>query len=147
MIPVTLARWQFSITTIYHFFFTLGLFTLHEASFLGIKLEGELNQKAKDFAGKIWIPVVALAVAFLVWTYLKTDILNHPGYDGLIPAINEKLSVPGEGRLVFVLRPKVVSKDKALATTFAKHLPFPLGKMQSALYTKMTPVELRRHFR
>ena len=30
---------------------------------------------------------VVLAVAFLVWTYLATDILNNPGFDGLIPAI------------------------------------------------------------
>ena len=65
----------------------VGLFTLHGASFLGIKLEGELNQKVKDLAGKLWIPVVVLAVAFLVWTYIGTDILNNPGYDGLIPAV------------------------------------------------------------
>ncbi len=75
----------------------LGLFTLHGASFLGIKLEGELNQKAKDFASKIWIPVVALAVAFLVWTYLETDILNNPGYDGLIPAILAAVSLLAYG--------------------------------------------------
>ena len=65
----------------------LGLFTLHGASFLGIKLEGELKQKAKEFAGKIWIPVVALVVIFLVWTYLSTAILNNPGWDGLIPGV------------------------------------------------------------
>ena len=65
----------------------VGLFILHGASFLGIKLEGELNQKVKDLAGKLWIPVVVLAVTFLVWTYFGTDILNNPGYDGLIPAV------------------------------------------------------------
>ena len=65
----------------------LSLFTIHGASFLGIKLEGELKQRAKDLGGKIWILAVVLTVAFLVWTYLSTDILNNPGYDGLIPAI------------------------------------------------------------
>jgi cytochrome d ubiquinol oxidase subunit II len=75
----------------------LGLFILHGASFLGIKLEGELNQKAKDLAGKIWIPIVVLAVAFLVWTYLKTDILNNPGFDGLIPAILAAVSLLAYG--------------------------------------------------
>ena len=65
----------------------VGLFILHGASFLGIKPEGELNQKVKDLAGKLWIPVVVLAVTFLVWTYFGTDILNNPGYDGLIPAV------------------------------------------------------------
>jgi len=65
----------------------LGLFTLHGASFLAIKLKGELNQKVKHIASKLWFFVVVLVVAFLVWTYLATDILNNPGFDGLIPAI------------------------------------------------------------
>jgi cytochrome d ubiquinol oxidase subunit II len=65
----------------------LGLFTLHGASFLSLKLEGDLSEKASKAAGRIWIFVVLLAVGFLVWTYLGTDILNNPGYDGLIPAI------------------------------------------------------------
>jgi cytochrome d ubiquinol oxidase subunit II len=65
----------------------VGLFILHGASFLGIKLEGALNQKVKSLGGKIWTPVLLLAVAFLVWTYLGTDILNNPGFDGLIPAV------------------------------------------------------------
>jgi cytochrome d ubiquinol oxidase subunit II len=30
---------------------------------------------------------VVLTVIFLVWTYLSTDILNNPGFDGLIPAV------------------------------------------------------------
>ena len=71
----------------------LGLFLLHGASFLGIKLEGELNGRAKDAAKKLWIPVVVLAVVFLVWTYLGTDILNNPGWDGLIPAVLAAVSL------------------------------------------------------
>jgi len=65
----------------------LSLFIIHGASFLGIKLEGEIKQRAKDLGGKIWILAVVLTVAFLVWTYLSTDILNNPGFDGMIPAI------------------------------------------------------------
>jgi cytochrome d ubiquinol oxidase subunit II len=65
----------------------VGLFTLHGAGFLGIKLTGELKQRAKDLAGKLWIPIVVLTVGFLVWTYMATDILNNAGYDGLIPAV------------------------------------------------------------
>ena len=75
----------------------VGFFILHGASFLGIKLEGELNQKVKDLAGKLWIPVVVLTVAFLVWTYLGTDILNNPGYDGLIPAVLAAAALLGYG--------------------------------------------------
>lgn len=65
----------------------LSLFIIHGSSFLGIKLEGEIKQRAKDLGGKIWILSVVLTVIFLIWTYLATDILNNPGFDGMIPAI------------------------------------------------------------
>jgi cytochrome d ubiquinol oxidase subunit II len=65
----------------------LGLFIIHGASFLGIKLEGKVHQRVKALTGKLWIAAVILAVAFLIWTYLATDILNNPGWDGLIPAV------------------------------------------------------------
>lgn len=65
----------------------LSLFVLHGASFLGIKLEGKVQERVKSVTGKIWIVAVVLTVAFLVWTFLATDILNNPGWDGLIPAI------------------------------------------------------------
>ena len=65
----------------------LGLFLIHGASFLGIKLKGPMKDRVKKLAGKIWIAVVVLTVIFLVWTFFATDILNNPGFDGLIPAI------------------------------------------------------------
>ena len=65
----------------------VGLFLVHGGSFLGIKLEGDLKDRAKAISGRIWIITVALAVIFLVWTFFATDILNNPGYDGLIPAV------------------------------------------------------------
>lgn len=65
----------------------LGLFLVHGASFLGIKLEGDLKDRVKKLSGKIWIAVVILTVIFLIWTYFATDILNNPGFDGMIPAI------------------------------------------------------------
>jgi cytochrome d ubiquinol oxidase subunit II len=65
----------------------VSLFIIHGASFLGLKLEGELNQRARNLGGRIWIAALVLAVVFLVWTYLATDILNNPGFDGLIPAV------------------------------------------------------------
>ncbi len=65
----------------------VGLFTIHGASFLGIKLEGSVHERVKSLSGKLWIAALGLAVVFLVWTYLATDILNNPGWDGLIPAV------------------------------------------------------------
>jgi len=75
----------------------VSLFIIHGASFLGIKLDGEIKQKAKDMGGKVWIAAVVLAVTFLIWTYLATDILNNPGYDGLIPAILAAVSLLAYG--------------------------------------------------
>ena len=75
----------------------LSLFIVHGASFLGIKLDGEIKQNAKDLGGKVWIVAVVLAVIFLVWTYFSTDILNNPGFDGLIPAILAAVSLLAYG--------------------------------------------------
>jgi cytochrome d ubiquinol oxidase subunit II len=78
----------------------VGLFILHGAGYLSIKLTGDINQKAKDLGGKIWIPTVVLAVGFLVWTYLGTDILNNSGFDGFIPALAAALSLLAFGWLI-----------------------------------------------
>jgi cytochrome d ubiquinol oxidase subunit II len=75
----------------------LSLFLIHGASFLGIKLEGEVHERVKEVTGKIWIVAVVLTVAFLVWTYLATDILNNPGWDGMIPAILAAVSLLAYG--------------------------------------------------
>lgn len=75
----------------------LSLFIVHGASFLAIKLEGEVQQRVKALSGKLWIAAVALTVIFLVWTFLATDILNNPGWDGLIPAILAAVSLLAYG--------------------------------------------------
>lgn len=75
----------------------LSLFILHGASFLGIKLEGVVKDRVKSITGKLWIAAVALTVAFLIWTFLATDILNNPGWDGLIPAILAAAALLGYG--------------------------------------------------
>jgi cytochrome d ubiquinol oxidase subunit II len=75
----------------------LGLFLVHGASFLGIKLEGDLKDRVKKLSGKIWIAVVVLTVIFLIWTYFATDILNNPGFDGMIPALRAAIALLAYG--------------------------------------------------
>ncbi len=75
----------------------LGLFIIHGASFLAIKLEGDVHKRVKALSGKLWIAALVLAVTFLIWTYLATDILNNPGWDGLIPAILAAVSLLAYG--------------------------------------------------
>ena len=60
-----------------------ALFTMHGANFLSLKLEGELEEKAKAAAFKTWIFALAATVILVVWEIFATDILVN----GLIPAI------------------------------------------------------------
>ena len=107
----------------------LGLFLVHGASFLGIKLEGDLKDRVKKLSGKIWIAVVILTVIFLVWTYFATDILNNPGFDGLIPAILAAVALlaygwflrQGKEGLTFICGGLVI----ILATVMVFSGPFP----------------------
>jgi cytochrome d ubiquinol oxidase subunit II len=65
----------------------VALFIMHGANFLSLKTEGELEKRASAVAFISWIVATVLTVAFVVWTYLATDILTKPGINGLIPAL------------------------------------------------------------
>ena len=75
----------------------VGLFSLHGASFLGIKLVSPLKERAKAAARLLWPPVMLLAALFLVWTYLATDLLHNPGLDGLPLAVIAALALGAYG--------------------------------------------------
>lgn len=65
---------------------TIAIFLLHGAIFLSMKALGEVEARARYAARKLWLPVVAIMLAFLIATYLATDILERLGIDpGLIP--------------------------------------------------------------
>jgi len=50
------------------------LFTLHGASFLSIKTNGEVEQRAKEYIRWLWLLVVLLSVIFLITTFIITDV-------------------------------------------------------------------------
>ena len=60
----------------------VALFLVHGAIWLAIKSDGDLNKRAKKVASALWIPLVILAVAFLVFTWFATPLyknyLNNP---------------------------------------------------------------------
>jgi len=61
------------------------VFTLHGAIFLGLKIDGELRDKAQVVAWRLWIPVVLVLLALLIATYFATDF-SRLGLDpGIIP--------------------------------------------------------------
>jgi cytochrome d ubiquinol oxidase subunit II len=49
---------------------TVAIFLLHGANFLGLKLEGELKDRADAWAKKIWIAATVLYVLLAVFTYI-----------------------------------------------------------------------------
>ncbi len=75
----------------------LGLFTTHGAAFLSIKTEGEISKRAQQTGFKVWIWTLIATVIFLVWTFIATDILQNPGFDGLPAAILAALTLLAMG--------------------------------------------------
>jgi cytochrome d ubiquinol oxidase subunit II len=49
---------------------TVAIFLLHGANFLGLKLEGELKDRADAWAKKIWIAATGLYILLAVFTYI-----------------------------------------------------------------------------
>ena len=65
---------------------TVVTFTLYGAIFLSLKTTGELMDKAREIARRMWLVVVIVLLAFLVATYFATDILSHLGINpGIVP--------------------------------------------------------------
>ena len=62
------------------------LFILHGAIFLSMKTTGNVEERAKKVARRMWLPVVLVMLLFLIATYFQTDLLLQLGINpGLIP--------------------------------------------------------------
>jgi len=58
---------------------TLSLFTLHGATFLGLKTDGQMRERARR-AGVLLAPITfVIMFVFLGWTYLSTRSMHHAG--------------------------------------------------------------------
>jgi cytochrome d ubiquinol oxidase subunit II len=67
---------------------TVAVFTLHGAIFLCMKTTDSLLEKAQKTAKILWIPVTVLLFAFLIGTYLATDMSDQLGVVlGFIPVL------------------------------------------------------------
>ena len=61
---------------------TLSLFTLHGATFLGLKADGEVRERARR-SGVLLAPLtLVLMLVFLSWTYMTAHTTHH---NGLVP--------------------------------------------------------------
>jgi cytochrome d ubiquinol oxidase subunit II len=64
----------------------VSVFLLHGANFLTLKLEGELRERARAAAKKIYIAAAVMVVVLAVTTYIYTDITTKIGVNpGVIP--------------------------------------------------------------
>jgi len=53
------------------------LFAVHGALYSAIKTTGDLSQRAADLAGKLWLPLLVVAVVFLAFTYPATKLYDN----------------------------------------------------------------------
>ena len=78
---------------------TLSLFTLHGATFLGLKADGEVRQRARH-SGLFLAPVTfVLMLGFLSWTYVTAHTTHH---NGLVPELAALSAELGESRTATV---------------------------------------------
>ncbi len=64
----------------------VSVFLLHGANFLGLRLEGELRDRAHNAAKKLYIFAAVMVVLLAVTTYIYTDILTKIGVNpGIVP--------------------------------------------------------------
>jgi cytochrome d ubiquinol oxidase subunit II len=65
---------------------SLSAFTLYGAIFLSLKTTGELEQRARRAAMRLWFPAALLLVLYFGATYFATDLVAHLGVNpGVIP--------------------------------------------------------------
>lgn len=65
---------------------TLLGFTLHGALFLSLKTKGDVAERARAAAAKLWLPLVVVFAVFVVLTYVMTDFYARLGINpGPIP--------------------------------------------------------------
>ncbi len=66
----------------------VAVFLLHGANFLTLKLEGELRERARTAAKKLYIAAAVMVVVLAITTYIYTDILTKIGVDpGVVPIL------------------------------------------------------------
>jgi len=65
---------------------SLTVFSLHGANFLALKLDGELAERSRGAAAKLWYAAALCLVLFAFGTYFMTDVQQRLGLNpGVVP--------------------------------------------------------------
>ncbi len=83
---------------------TLTLFILHGALFLELKTDGIIQERAKNIARRMWLPVTILAVVFVVFSLFQTDILTHINVVNVLGLVVAVGALLGTGYSIFKAR-------------------------------------------
>lgn len=79
---------------------TLSLFTLHGATYLGLKTEGDVRVRAHGVAQRIAPITFVIVAGFLAWTYQSARTMHHVGLVPPLLPIVGLLVLAGVGWLV-----------------------------------------------
>lgn len=71
---------------------SLLVFTLHGASFLALRTEGDLQAQARGFARRLWWPTAIVTLAFALYGYTQTTFLHRYG---VVPGTLPFLAIAG----------------------------------------------------
>jgi cytochrome bd ubiquinol oxidase subunit II len=71
---------------------SLLIFTLHGATFLALRTEGDLQLQARAFARRLWWPAAIVTLAFAIYGYTRTPFLHR---DGVVPGTLPLLTMAG----------------------------------------------------
>jgi cytochrome bd ubiquinol oxidase subunit II len=65
------------------------LMTLHGAVYLSLRVEGELSERVRGIAVKLWAPAIVMLVLTILASYISTDMYTKSGVNpGILPIIS-----------------------------------------------------------
>jgi cytochrome d ubiquinol oxidase subunit II len=83
---------------------TLALFILHGALFLELKTDGPVQKRAGRTARQLIIPVIVLAVGFVVFSAFETDLLQHLNPVNIVGVLLAVAALLGTAYYIFQAR-------------------------------------------
>ncbi|HYO87648.1 MAG TPA: cytochrome d ubiquinol oxidase subunit II [Candidatus Limnocylindrales bacterium] len=83
---------------------TLSLFTLHGALYLELRTDGAVRDRAKKAARWLWLPVTVIALAFVGYSALETNMFAEPTIVRLIALVAAVVGLLFVGASIFMHR-------------------------------------------
>lgn len=116
----------------------LSLFVMHGANYLTRKAPAGIAEKAQKVSFTAWIISTVLTVAFLVWTYFRTDSLTKPGINGLAAAVLAAAALLAAGWLIRARKTGWAFVCGALTIVFTSLMVF-MGLYPRLLVSSLDP--------